>query len=282
MFAFQTTSNTHQRVKMIPLIALLAIYSLLPWSATAQKEDITFTPNLYNIENTSDETFRYTATLKNTTDEAKTFALKADVPAGWRVSFKVRGSSVRSLQVDKNKTESINIELKPAHECKPNTYKIPVTATAEGEDISFTLEAVVKGTYDVELSTPSGRLSDKVVEGNDLEVTLKVTNTGTLPLNELKLSSRNPSKWEAKFTPEEIEELKPGKSKEVTATLTIPDKTLPGDYISKITVKNTEATSTAEYRVTVKTSVLAGWVGILVIVVAIGIVFFLIRKFGRR
>ncbi|WP_221409606.1 COG1470 family protein [Marinoscillum furvescens] len=260
----------------------VALFSLMCWGAIAQKKAITFSPNLYNIENTSDETFRYTATLKNSSDEAKTFALEAGVPEGWRASFKVRGSSVRSLKVDKDKTESISIELKPAHECKPNTYKIPVTAKAENEDLSFTLEAVVKGSYEVALSTPSGRLSGKVVEGEKMEFALKVTNTGTLPLSELDLSARTPSKWEASFEPETIENLQPGKSTEVKTTLTVPEKTLPGDYITKFTIKNTESRDTAEYRVTVETSVLAGWVGILVIVIAVGIVFFLIRKFGRR
>jgi len=68
----------------------------------------------------------------------------------------------------------------------------------------------------------------------------------------------------------------------VIATLSVPNKTLAGDYVSKFTAKNSESTSTATYRVTVKTSLLSGGIGILIILIAVGFVYVLIRKFGRR
>ncbi|GAB4250143.1 MAG: hypothetical protein Tsb0034_29430 [Ekhidna sp.] len=253
--------------------------SVKGWS---QAPPIDFTPNLFNIEKAANEIFRYNLTLKNNDSESRRYDLVADVPTGWRSSFKARGSNITSILLEGDRTESISLELLPVFNCQPDTYEIPISATSESDTVRFVLEAVVKGSYEVQLTTPTGRLSGDVVEGETMQVTLKVMNSGSLPLNKLKLSSRTPSKWQASFSPEDIEVLEPGESADVTVSLTVPEKTLPGDYVSTFTVKNDQTTSNTDFRVTVETSVLAGWVGLLVIVVAIGIVVLLIRKFGRR
>lgn len=43
-----------------------------------------------------------------------------------------------------------------------------------------------------------------------------------------------------------------------------------------------EVTSNVEFRMTVETSLLYGWLGIMIIVVVIGVIWFLFRKYGRR
>src|SRR5690606_33381250 len=107
-------------------------------------------------------------------------------------------------------------------------------------------------------------------------------NTGTLPLTDVELSAQNPSRWETTFEPSKIKEIEPGKSVDVTASLKVPDKTIAGDYVTTITAKNSNSTSQLSFRMTVKTSLLSGWIGVLVILAAIGLVYYLIRKYGRR
>jgi uncharacterized membrane protein len=79
-----------------------------------------------------------------------------------------------------------------------------------------------------------------------------------------------------------VERLDPGKTVEIKATLNVPDKTIAGDYITTFTVKNNYANADTTFRMAVKTSLLSGWLGILVILLALGIVYYLIRKYGRR
>jgi uncharacterized membrane protein len=69
---------------------------------------------------------------------------------------------------------------------------------------------------------------------------------------------------------------------DIKATLSVPDKTIAGDYVTTLTARNSSTTSNAVFRMTVKTSLLSGWLGILVILLALGIVYSLIRKYGRR
>jgi uncharacterized membrane protein len=241
-----------------------------------------FSVRLMNIEAAANTTFTYNAKLRNDASSPRIFQLSAQLPAGWNISFKVEGIQVTSLSLEPGKTQDINIDIQPAMAAKPAKYNIPVVAVTGPETLKLDLEAVVKGSYKVELSTPTGRLSGDVTEGKRKEIHLVVKNTGTIALDNLELSAQTPPQWQASFVPSNIAKLEPGKESEVIATLSVPDKTIAGDYVTTFTVKNAQATADAAFRMTVKTSVLTGWLGMLVILLALGVVYYLIRKYGRR
>ncbi len=261
----------------------LSAFLLFSTAFAQQGSDATgFTARLMNIEATAKETFRYNTTLKNAGGEAKVYALKADLPEGWNVIFRTEGSQVASVKVDAEKTRDISLEITASPHVTPGNYKIPVTASAPGETFTLELEASVKGAYSLELTTPTGRLSDDITEGKSKLIKLTVKNTGSLPLDGIELTAQSPSKWTASFEPAKIDRVEPGESQEVSATLQVPDKTIAGDYITTFTAKNNQVNATATFRMTVKTSLLSGWLGIMVILAALGIVYYLIRKYGRR
>ncbi|MBD8490029.1 hypothetical protein IFO69_14830 [Echinicola sp. CAU 1574] len=263
------------------VIFVLALSPLIVWAENSDSGS-SFTARLINIEAPVNETFRYQTTLQNNSGKTQRFELKSEVPEGWRVVFKAMGSQLTSIKLEPGKSESVSVEVKPAYGAEPDQYKIPLHAVSDDESLELELEAVVEGAYDLEISTPTGRLSGEITEGKKAEIHLKVKNTGSLPLNEISLSSTTPPNWDVTFSPSELKQLDPGKTADVVATLIVPDKTLAGDYVSKFTAKNASSTSSATYRMTVKTSILSGGIGVLVIFLAIGFVFQLIRKFGRR
>jgi len=241
-----------------------------------------FTAKLINIEGATNEIFRYTTTLHNGDSKSKVFELKAQLPAGWMISYKVDGSAVTSIAMDAGKTQDIFIEINSTSTADPGKYKIPVKAVSTVDTLVLNLEAAVKGSYGLTLTTPTGRLSEEVTSGSHKDIKLVVKNSGTLPLNNIDLSSQLPSNWEASFEPQTITSLAPGKSQELTAKLKIPDKTVAGDYAATFTAANPNGNSPAAFRIIVKTSLLSGWIGILVILLSIGLVYALIRKYGRR
>ncbi|MGJ7031152.1 COG1470 family protein [Niabella hirudinis] len=242
----------------------------------------TFTARLMNLEAAVNETFRYNTSLHNAARQPKIFELRSDAPIGWSVAFKVEGSQVASFRLDSNKTQEISIEVNPSPVAHPGKYSIPLKAISGTDTAALTIEAVVKGSYAVELSTPTGRLSDEVTEGSSTALHLVVRNTGTIALDNLELSGQAPAQWDASFEPSKINRLDPGKTVDVTATLKVPGKTIAGDYVTNFSVKNPNANASAAFRMTVKTSLLSGWVGLLVILLAVGIIYYLIRKYGRR
>jgi len=270
----------------IPFCLILAVFSFVPLSfkgsPPARARTSTFTARLINLEATSRETFRYNASLYNGRNHAAIFEFNAQVPAGWNTTFRVDGMQVTSFRLDSSRTQDVSIEIVPSPAVQPGKYNIPVTAIAEGDTVLLALEAVVKGTYTVELTTPDGRLSDEITEGSRKPIHLTIKNTGSLPLDGLELSAQSPPKWDATFEPAKIERLEAGKSVDIIATLHVPDKTIAGDYVTNFSVKNANATGNATFRMTVTTSWLAGWLGVLVILLAVGVIYYLIRKYGRR
>jgi uncharacterized membrane protein len=241
-----------------------------------------FTAKLMNIEAATNETFRYTTTLHNGTNKPSIYELKAGLPIGWTISYKVDGNQVTSLNMDAGKTQDITIEINALATASPSKYRIPIKAVSTQDTLLLNLEAVVKGSYRIILTTPTGRLSNEVTSGNEEEIKLTVKNTGTLPLNEVEITAQLPTGWESSFEPSKIKQLEPGKAIDVIAKLKVPDKTIAGDYAATFTATNSNANAPAAFRLMVKTSLLSGWIGIAVILLAVGAVYYLIRKYGRR
>lgn len=273
-----------RRFALLFIINLLLAVSLLKAQVPATGLDgkSSFTAKLMNIEGATNEVFRYTTTLHNGDNRSKVVELKAELPAGWMISYKVDGSPVTSVAMDAGKTQDIYIEINATPMADPAKYKIPIKAISDLDTLVLSLEAVVKGSYSLTLSTPTGRLSEEVTSGSHLDIQLIVKNSGTLPLNDIELTSQLPASWEASFEPSKIARLEPGKSQELKLRLKVPDKTIAGDYAATFTASNPNGNSPAAFRIIVTTSLLSGWIGVFVILLSIGLVYYLIRRYGRR
>lgn len=277
------STNCRKLIKGLTLFSCISLFSNS--SLFAQNESnakSSFTSRLINVEATSNETFRYNTLLTNASSTTKTYNLSSQAPAGWQVIYRVEGTSVTSLQLEPNTTKDISIEITCPISSKPDKYVLPIQAISTQDTLKLDLEAVVRGSYGVEITTTSGRLSDEIVAGNSKELLLVVKNTGTLPLNSLELSSQLPSKWETSFSPTTIEQLEPGKQADIKVTLKVPEKTIAGDYVAKLNVRNANSNAEAAFRIIVKTSLLSGWLGLFIIAAAAGLIYILIRKYGRR
>lgn len=236
-----------------------------------------------NMEGHSDTTFTYSAVLRNRTTEQQTYALSAQSEGGWDVRFKADGNNVTSVQIEPNAEKTITIEVKPPEQVKAGTYEIPVTASNNTTNAKATVEAVITGTYDMQFSTPDGLLSGEVKAGSERKMDFVVTNTGSAELQDLSFSSAGtPSGWEVSFEPSTINSVPAGEQAHVQATIKASDQSLPGDYVVSLSAQASGKTAKADLRMTVKSSVLWGWIGILIILAVCGGLYYLFRKYGRR
>ncbi|MBD2867621.1 COG1470 family protein [Paenibacillus arenilitoris] len=259
--------------------------SVLPLSVEVSEQG-TFRTELTtdqpNMQGHSDSTFSFSATLRNRTAEKQTYALAAKAEPGWDISFKDGGTSVTSVEVEPNSEKSISISAVPPQTASAGSYKIPISASNNATSGETTLEAVITGTYSLKLSTPNELLSTEVTAGSERKLDLVVTNDGTAELNKVSLSASSPSGWEVSFEPSTIDAIEPGGTARVQATIKADKKALPGDYVVGMTASSAEKTADAQFRVAVKSSVLWGWIGILVILAVIAGLYYLFRKYGRR
>jgi uncharacterized membrane protein len=84
------------------------------------------------------------------------------------------------------------------------------------------------------------------------------------------------------FDPPTVDKLAPGETKSVIATIDSANSAIAGDYVVSMSASSPEAGSDAQFRVSVKTSVLWSWIGVLIIAGVAGGIYYLFRKYGRR
>lgn len=241
-----------------------------------------FTTEQPNMQGNFKSTFTFNTTLKNQTADQQLYALMSNAPRGWNVVFKPNYKQATSAQVEANGSQNVTIDINPPANVEAGTYKIPVKAVAGTTSAELELEVVVTGSYQMKLTTPRGLLSANVTAGDVKCIELEVKNTGSSLLKDIQLSANKPLNWEVTFEPSKIEMLKAGENATVTATLKASKKALPGDYVTTMMAKTPEVNADAQFRIAVKTPMVWGWVGVFIILVAVGAVYYLFRKYGRR
>ena len=235
-----------------------------------------------NIQGHADASFTFSTTLRNQTAEEQTYALAASPEAGWEVTFKSGGSSVTSVTVEPNATQTVTVEAVPPDSVEAGTYKLPISAANNTTRAETTLEAVVTGTYGIGLTTADERLNATIKAGGSRALDLVVTNNGTAVLEDITLSAQTPTNWEVTFEPKTVGKLEPGKTASVQAIIQANEKAIPGDYALNLTARSPQKSADAAIRVAVKSSSLWGWIGVLIIAAVVGGIAYLFRRYGRR
>lgn len=241
-----------------------------------------FTTDQPNMQGASTSTFTFRTILKNRTANQQLYALMADASRGWSVTFKADYKQVTSVELASNTTKEITVDITAPSQIEAGTYQIPVKAQTYSTSAILPLEVVITGSYAIELSTPTGLLSSEITAGEEKRIELIVRNTGSSILTGINLNASTPSFWNVVFESKKIDKLLSGKEEKVIATVKAYKKAIPGDYVLNMEAQTPETTAKAVFRMSVQTSMLWGWIGILIIAAALGSVFYLFRKYGRR
>ncbi|MDY3919690.1 MAG: NEW3 domain-containing protein [Candidatus Limivivens sp.] len=228
--------------------------------------------------------FSFDATIVNNKGTEQSFSLAAEAPTGWQVTFTPSDEStkVASMVVDPESSKGLTISVTPPEDVEKGEYTIPCTAISANETLKVDLTVEITGTYGVSLSTPTGRLSLDAYANDEKALTLSIENTGNVDLENLNLTSSAPSNWEVRFDESTIDLLEAGATKEVTAYIKPDSDAITGDYVTSISIKNSEASSSADFRVSVKTRTSWGIFAVAIIVVLLAGLGYVFKKFGRR
>jgi uncharacterized membrane protein len=241
-----------------------------------------FTADQANMQGDAKSSFTFKTDLKNRTADKQLYSLRTDVPRGWAVTFKPDYKQATSVEIEANASKGVTIDVNPPDNIVAGTYKVPVSAVTSTTSASLELEVVITGTYDMELTTPMGLLSARITAGSERRLDLIINNTGSSELNNVTLTASKPVSWEVVFDPKEIDRIGAGETAAVTATVKADKKAIAGDYVTTFTARTPEISSSATFRMSVRTPMLWGWIGIFIIIGAAGFVYYLFRKYGRR
>ena len=113
-------------------------------------------------------------------------------------------TKVAALDVEARTTQAVDISVTPPENIEAGTYEIPCTATSVSESMTIDLSVTITGSYAMDLSTPSGRVSLDAYANQESSVQLSLTNTGNSDLTNVNLTSSAPSGWTVRFSTETI------------------------------------------------------------------------------
>ena len=232
---------------------------------------------------TTDQTFEFSLELRNDTPQPLTFSRSATGPRGWEVSVRPAGQErAASLTVGARGSQRLTLSATPLSSVEAATYPVSVEAVSGDHVAHADLAVEITGRIELQLAGRDGRLNTTATAGSAHEFPVTLTNSGTAPIGSLSLSGSGPSGWTVAFDPSTVTDLAAGSSAEATAVITPSADAVAGDYVVTLRATGEDASQEIEVRVTVETPPLWGAVGLILIVVAVGALAWVFRRFGRR
>lgn len=247
---------------------------------------VTLTTTTPALTGSSTTDFKFDLQYKNDTAQDLTVSASAAGPAGWTVAASLAGAEqAASTVVKAGATQTINVTAQAADATPAGTYPITVTATAGDRTTTADLAIDVTGSYSMDLTTPGDLLSVRGSAGTATTQAFEITNTGTAPITGVKLTGTPPSGWTVTFEPADgVASIAPNATETITATIAPSSEAVAGDYVVTFKASATETTSGADaaVRFTVETSPIWALVGIGIIALILGGLFYVFRTYGRR
>ncbi|HEX5606086.1 MAG TPA: NEW3 domain-containing protein [Candidatus Binatia bacterium] len=237
------------------------------------------------LTSASGQTLKFTIDLKNETNKPLPTNIVAQAPQGWTVRFKPQfgDQQISSIQLKENGSETLSVEIDTPASAEAKEYPITIQARAGAFEAAANVKVSLKGTQDLKMGSLAGTLNTSVIAGTKTPIDFVIGNAGTAPIRNLNFVTKKPSdKWTVEFRPDKIDALGPGEVRQIKMEILAPERTIAGDYMLTLTANSPETNKSADFRVTVSTPTIWGWIGFAIVglvVLGLAAVFF---RLGRR
>ena len=248
---------------------------------------LSLTTNTPELTGASDKSFKFDLSFKNDTAQDVTVSPTATGPTDWDIETTLTGATdAASTVVKAGATQSISVTAKAPEGTAADTYPIHVTATAGDRTVEADLTIAVTGSYGMDLAAANnGPLSTRGSAGSATTQTFEITNTGTAPITAVKLEGTPPGGWTVTVDPADgLQSIEPNQTGRISATITPSGDAVAGDYMIDFKATSAENTTgaSADFRFTVETSPIWAFVGIALIALILGGLYYVFRTYGRR
>jgi len=252
--------------------------------ARAAGGTVELTTDFPTLRGASDANFNFTLQLHNSTPQQVTFSLQAAGPSGWTVTAQPSGEAqAASFTVEAGASRSVDVKAVPPTGVDAGSFPIGVQAIGSaGRTAEAQLTVEISGRVAMSITTADGRLNASATAGAAGDLSVVVRNDGTSPLTGVSLSANAPSGWEVTFDPATLDGVAANDAGTVIAHIKPSGDAIAGDYVVTISAKNDQATKSADIRVTVETSPLWGVMGLALILAAVGGLYWVFQRYGRR
>jgi uncharacterized membrane protein len=259
----------------------------LPLSVTVSGQKpggLKLEPQLPALQGSPSTTFDYQVKVTNNADKDALFNLSAKVPQGFTASFKhgYGNTLITGVPIKAGANDSITLEVKANPSITAGKYPVVLDVAGGGLSASVPLSLEITGQPDLTLAGPGQRLSGEASAGQAASFPFTLTNTGSAPAQDIKMSASAPTDWKVTFDPQTIDALAPNATQTINVSITPSDKAIAGDYVANINANGQGVSESQQFRVTVNTSTIWGIVGLIVIAIAVIILVLAVLRYGRR
>jgi uncharacterized repeat protein (TIGR01451 family) len=252
--------------------------------AAASPDKITLDPKLPSLRGTPRSKFEYDVSIHNDSSEDATLNLVSDAPPGFGTTFTEQYGSqeISSLPFKAGETKTVKVAIKPPADLAAGKYAVAISAADAKTQGNTQLGLDVTGQPAMTLAAEDGRLSGQAEAGKEATFSFTVSNTGTAPAQNVKISANAPSGWKVEADPKALDQLGPGADQKIALHITPSDKAIAGDYMVNVNASGDGVSDHAALRVTVTTSTLWGIIGLIIIAAAVVVLAFAVTRYGRR
>lgn len=228
----------------------------------------------------------YRLTIENLGENDDTYSLNIkNLPEEWDYKYKSSldaTEAISQIYIKSGEIETVYLEIIAPYDVEIGDYSFKyLIKSSTGEEYEENLSVEFKGEY--KMSLTSEKLAYEVKQGNTVEIELEVTNTGDAgSLTNIIPEVEAAEGWTASVDPEQVNSLKVGEDQIFVIKITPPGDIVPSDYEVTVKVKSDQLEESEEYRITVKKESKTTIYGIVIILIAIVVLLFMIRKYGRR
>ncbi|MCD4669911.1 MAG: hypothetical protein K8S14_05650 [Actinomycetia bacterium] len=226
-------------------------------------------------------------------EEEKFFEIVEEFSPGWSMDINPGSSAINIplLRLNPGAAEVLKIKCRPMVEQEPGEYifKVILKSAEEGDMLEGSAEftGIVKPDGKLELFAPTDlpfkdRLNTEVTAGKENIYILILKNTGTAPVEDIKLSSSGePEGWLVELE-DNIDVLSVGEELEVKVTIMPPERTIAGNYNIRFNVSSEDGNDSLELRTMVETPLIWKIIGIGLIALVIAGIAVIFERLGRR
>ena len=259
----------------------------LPMEMTLAKTEpakLTLEPKLPALRGTAKSAFDFQVDIKNEGQEDSIVNLLSKAPSGFQVTFKQGYGSqeLTSLPLKAGESKTLSISVQPPDNADAGQYPVDVAASGGNVSANTKLLLDITGRPSVSLSGPQGRLSGDATAGQERTFTFTLSNNGSAPARDVKMTASPPPGWKVTFNPEKVDEIAPSGTSDVGVSMTPSTQAIAGDYMVSVHANGDGASDSANFRVTVRTSTLWGVTGLGVIGASALMLAFAVTRYGRR
>jgi len=240
--------------------------------------------NAPHVDAYAGATAKFPFTLGNTgtADCLASFNLSG-LPNGykWQITDS-QGNVVSQVYVKAGSTASLTLAVTIPPDVEPTTIPLTLSASCGSSMDKAQLSLGVMGTYKLSFVTQSFYL--EMVPGSTQTFQIQVQNTGYSSLTNLNLAFTSvPNGFTVNVDPVNVLVLKPGDTATFTVTITTTGDINTGDYYLTFVVKADQLPQTSrDLHVFVKPQQSMVYVALVAVLLVVGALYLVYRRFGRR